>query len=217
MSVLFLFSLLCCFLWLTDHSFISSCHLLCQLYLGALSSWIPPHISAETTSESLSLIPLVKIFILQKTSHFLCWVALSSLLKYSLPPIERTRFMRPKKPTKLTRLSNFSYQISCRYRRSILKNNANFGFRVWKRTPSVGLSYESDRVRRLMSKSPKARVCCFTVGVGQGSHWCSKTNKVDVPATTKLYNQWMVAGKTITQWSWLQFWELIPMTEYDFQ
>ena len=172
MSSLFLFSLLCCLLWLTDYSFISSGHLLFQLYLGTLASWIPPHISAEIVYEPSSLIPLVKIFILQKTSHFLrghylcdCFLSIEIL-----PPMGRTSFKRPRNPTKLTRLSNFSYQMSCDYRISLLKNNANFGFRVWTRTPSVGLPSGSERVTRLMGEFPNSRDCDLTVGMSQRSH-----------------------------------------------
>ena len=167
----FFFSLPCCLLWLTDYSFISSGPLLFQLYLGTLTSWIPPHISAETALEPSSLIALAKIFILQKTSHFLRGHYLCDYPQYwNTPSYEKTRLKRPRNPTKLTRLSNFSYQMSCDYRISLLNNNANFGLRFWTKTPSVGLPSGSKRVIRLMGECPSSRDCYLTVSMSQRSH-----------------------------------------------
>ena len=149
------FSLPCCLLWLTDYSLISSGHLLFQLYLGTLASWIPSHISAETALESSSLIALIKILILQRLLTFSVGTTCVTILSIEiLPPIERTRLKRPRNSTKFTRLSNFSFQMSCDYRISLLKNNANFGLRVQTRTPSVGLPSGSERVIRLRGECP---------------------------------------------------------------
>lgn len=139
---------------------------------GNLSILNPTPYFSRDCLEPSSLIPLVKIFILQKTSHFLrghylCNYFLSIEI---FPPMKRTKFKRPRNPTKLTRLSNFGYQMSCDYRISLLKNNANFGFRVWTKTPNMGLPSGSERVTRLMGKCPNSRDCYLTVGMSQRGH-----------------------------------------------
>lgn len=129
----------------------------------------------------------------------------------------RTSLINPRKPTKLTRLTNFRCPMSCECRRNILKNNADFGFRVWTRAASMGPSYGSDGVIRWMAEGPKARDCYFTVSVGQGNHWGPVAIRlISLPLPSCIISAWLLVRQSFGG-AGCSFGELLSTVKWDSQ